>query len=87
MKQTAHGGSSTRLAGMQAATYGEQPEADQFAGVLEEEEEENWPDFDAPHKGEEVGEASKSAGKEGDQPTTQVEEPPAQVKGGATQPS
>ena len=62
-------------------TYSEQPEADQFAGVLEEEEDEaTWLYLDAPHKGEEVSEASKSIGKESDQPT------PAQAEGGAIVP-
>ena len=53
---------------MQVAMFGDETEEGQFAEVPEEEDEENLPDLDAPCKGEEVGESSKSTGKEGDQP-------------------
>ena len=59
-KQTAHGGNSTRPAGMQAATYGDQPKADQ--DIPEEE----WPDLDKPPQAAEEGETSKSTGKAGE---------------------
>ena len=78
MKQTACGGSSSRPAGMATTRFGNEAEG-QFEDIPEEE----WPDLDAPHKGKEVGESSKSAGKEGDQPTPQAK---AQAKGGATAP-
>ena len=84
MKQTACGGPS-RQVGMQALMFGDKPEEGQFAEVPEEEEdEENWPDLNAPHRGEEIGEPSKPTGKEGDKPTPQAKEQPAQAKGGAT---
>ena len=57
-KQTACGGSSTRPAGMQVATYGDQLEADQ--DIPEEE----WPDLDKPPQAAEEGEASKSQVKQ-----------------------
>ena len=58
-KQTACGGSSTRPAGMHVATFSDQPEAEQFKDILEEE----WLDMDKPPQAVEEGEASKSAGK------------------------
>ena len=64
-------------------------EEGQFIEVPDDEDEENWPDLDAPCMGEEVGEPSKSTGKEGDQPAPQAKgnpnpEPPVQAEGGAT---
>ena len=79
MKQTACGGSSSRPVGMQQATFGDETEEGQFEEIPEE----DWPDLDAPFQGEEVGESSKSTGKEGDQPTPQAK---AQAEGGATAP-
>ena len=71
-KQTAHGGSSSRQVGMQVARFGDKPEEGQFIEVQDDEDEENWPDLDVPRKGKEVGESSKSTGKEGDQPAPQA---------------
>ena len=71
MKQTARGGKS-RQVGMQAARFGDKPEEGQFIEVPDDEDEENWPDLDAPCKGKEEGEPSKSTGKEGDQPAPQA---------------
>ena len=67
-KQTAHGSKLARPAGMQAAMLGDRPEAEQDIA------EEDWPDLGDPQlqaakQAIEKGEASKSAGKEGDQPT------------------
>ena len=64
IKQTACGGSSSRPVGMAAAMLVNETEEGQF----EETPEEDWPDIDDPCKTAEVGESSKSAGKEGDQP-------------------
>ena len=78
-KQTACGGSSSRPAGMQEVMFGDEAVEGQFEEIPEEE----WPDLDEPHQAEEVGESSKSAGKEGDQPTSQAKAP---AEGGATAP-
>ena len=61
-KQTKHGGISTRPVGMQAATFSDQPEADQFEDIPEE----DWPDMDKPPQAVGEGEASKSADKTGE---------------------
>ena len=50
---------------------------------FEEIPEEEWPNPDNPRKAAEVGESSKSAGKESDQPTPQAK---TQTEGGATAP-
>ena len=71
---------------MQAARFGDKPEEGQFIEAPDDEDEENWLDLDAPYKGKEVGESSKSTGKEGDQPTPPPKVPPAQAEGGATAP-
>ena len=78
-KQTACGGNSSRPVGMQEAMFGDETEEGQFKEIPEE----DWPELDAPRQGEEVGESSKSKGKEGDQPTPQAK---AQAEGGATAP-
>ena len=83
MKQTACGGKS-RQEGMQAARFGDKPEEGQFIEVPDDEDEENWLDLDAPHKGKEAVEARKLTGKEGDQPAPQAKVPPVQAEGGAT---
>ena len=75
-KQTACGGSSSRPAAMATARFGDEAEDSQFKDIPEEE----WPDMDKPPQAAEVGQASKSAGKEGDQPPTQ------KTEGGATAP-
>ena len=85
-KQTACGRNSSRLAGMSAVTFGDETEEGQFEEVPEEEDEATWLDLDAPCKGEEVGDGSKSMGKKGDQPNTQAIETPAQGEGVATAP-
>ena len=64
-KQTACGGSSSRPAGMVTARFGDEAGDSQFEDIPEEE----WPDMDKPPLAAEVGETSKLAGKEGDQPT------------------
>ena len=61
-KQTKCGGSSTRPVVMQAATFSDQPEADQFEDIPEE----DWPDMDKPPQDVGEGEASKSAGETGE---------------------
>ena len=61
-KQTACGSSTTRPAGMQVATLSDQPEAEQFEDIPEEE----WLDMDKPPQAVGEGEASKLAGKTGE---------------------
>ena len=61
-KQTACGGSLTRPAGMQASTFSNQPEEEQFEDIPEEE----WLDMDKPPQAVGEGEASKLAGKTGE---------------------
>ena len=74
MKQTAHGSrSALRPVDIQAARFAEKPQEEQFVGVPDDEDEDTWPDLDAPHKGKEVGETSKSTGEQGDQPAPQAE--------------
>ena len=82
-KQTAHGGKS-RQEGMQVARFGGKPEKGQFVEAPDDDDKENSLDLDAPCKGKEAGEPSKSTGKEGDQPVPQAEVPPVQAEGGAT---
>ena len=69
-KQTQHGGSSTRPAGMQVAVHRDQPEADQPEAEqfedLEEADKTTWPDFNNRCKAAQQGEASKSTGKAGE---------------------
>ena len=64
-KRTACGGSSPRPVSMQEVRFGNETEEGQFEEIPEE----DWPDLDAPCQDVEVGESSKSTGKEGDQPT------------------
>ena len=61
-KQTQCGGSSTRPACIQLATF-DKPEADQFEDINKEE----WPDMENPSQAVEKDEASKSAGQAGSQ--------------------
>ena len=87
-KQTQHGGSLTRPAGIQVAVHGDQPKADwpeaeQFED-LEEADETTWPDFNNPHKVAEQGEASKSTGKTGE--GSQDVDKPTRAEGGAQVP-
>ena len=79
-KQTKHGASSHRPVGMKTARFGnegQQGQQGQFKNIAEE----DWPNLDAPQAVTEKGDASKSAGKEGDQPT------PTQAEEGAQAPS
>ena len=50
------------------ARFAEKPQEQQFMDMPDDEDEDTWPNPDAPCKGKEVGETSKSTGKEGDQP-------------------
>ena len=62
-KQTQHGGSSTRPAGMQVATHGDALEADQDIP------EEDWPDMDNPFRtaaAQQAAQTSKSSGETGE---------------------
>ena len=62
-KQTACGGSSSRPAGMVIAKLSKETRESQSEDIPEEE----WPDIDTPPpKAAEVGESSKSTGKEGE---------------------
>ena len=60
--------------------FADKQEEGQFIEVPEDVDEEDWPDLDAPCKGTEVGESSKSAGKEGDQPVPKAKAPPYKLK-------
>ena len=84
-KQTQHGGSLTRQAGMQVAVHGDQPEADQpEAEQFKDLDEEDWPDFNNLLQAAKRGEASKSAGKAGE--SSQDVGEPTRAEGGAQAP-
>ena len=88
-KQTKHGGSSTRPVGITAVRFDE-PEADQFENIAEE----DWSDMENPQVAQPQatkateGEASKSAGKAGEgEGSKAVDKPtPTGTEGGAQAP-
>ena len=82
-KQTAHGSSSTRPAGMREATIGDAPEVDQ--DILEK----DWPDIYNPfgtatQQATQTTQASKSTGETGED-SKAVGIPPTDNPPGATQ--